>query len=476
MVTKRSLRLFHQAANRVPAYGDFLKKDGLEPQDIKTARDYKRVPLTSKKNYLEKYPLPDLMWDGTLNKPLILSATSGSTGVPYYFLRDEKLSWQYSWLIEDFLKRGQTKNKEPVLVIIGFGMGIWIGGVITLRALEIATQRMNYPASLLPVGYNKNEIMNALKRLSPNFGQTILIGYPPFVKEVLDSAAQQNIDLKKHNTRLLFAAESFTETFRDYLCQNTGADPLVDTLCIYGTADIGAMAYETPISILIRRLAVKNKKLFRDIFGQIDKTPTLAQFNPRFIEFEELNGEILLSGNAAMPLIRYAVGDHGGVIGADRMRRIFKENGLDLDEEIHKADLSHIQPNHPFVFVYERVNSAASLQGITIYPEYTKEALLSSQLTPYFTGKFTMVTKYDREQNQYLEINIESKENIKLDTKTKSLTKKIIRQILTERSTEFAEISKTRNSQKLLKLIFWPQGHPRYFEAGVKQKWVVQAK
>ena len=70
-----------------------------------------------------------------------------------------------------------------------------------------------------------------------------------------------------------------------------------DGIAVELPSDIGAMAYETPTSILIRRLAVKNPKLFKDIFIDVNKTPTLAQYNPFFITFESPNKEILLTGD-----------------------------------------------------------------------------------------------------------------------------------------------------------------------------------
>jgi len=76
---KRALALFHDAAVRVPAYKDFLKKNKIDHTKIQTWVDFQKVPLTSKKDYLRKYPLEQLCWDGKLNKPLVFTATSGST-------------------------------------------------------------------------------------------------------------------------------------------------------------------------------------------------------------------------------------------------------------------------------------------------------------------------------------------------------------------------------------------------------------
>ncbi len=474
MISQKAFKLFQETVNEVPAYKDFLKSRKINPDSIKSRKDYNKIPITSKKNYLQHYPLKELVKDGDFNNPLIFSSTSGSTGIPYYFPRNEKLSWQYSWIIQDYLLQTSRPNKGPVLVVIAFGMGVWIGGVVTLRAFEIATQRMNYPASILPVGYNKAEVLKAFRQLAPQFEQTILVGYPPFVKEIIDDAITDRIDLQKLNMRLLFAAEAFTETYRNYICKKTKADPLLDTLNIYGTADIGAMASETPISILIRRIASKKPLLFQSIFGQIEKTPTLTQYNPKFIDFEEVDSEIILTGDSSTPLIRYAIGDHGGVIKYAKMARIFKKNGLNLDKEIKKAGIQSTVRRFPFVFVYERNDFSTTIHGINIYPEFIKEGLLSPELTSYFTEKFTMLSKFSKTHNQYLEINLELQNGVQLQPHIRNLAKKIIRQKLIEKSSEFAEISKSRNSKSLLKVILWPASHSKYFAPGVKQKWVLK--
>ena len=117
-----------------------------------------------------------------------------------------------------------------------------------------------------------------------------------------------------YKVKFVFSAEAFSEDFRDYLIKNSGNGNLYrNFLHVYGSADIGSMAAEMPTGVLIKRLCLENKELFKDIFGDLNKFPTLAQFDPTFVNFEEVNGEIVLSGNNNMPLIRYAIGDRRGV-------------------------------------------------------------------------------------------------------------------------------------------------------------------
>ncbi len=475
MISSRSLDLFRKAAHELPAYGAFLKSKNFDPKTVKSIKDFKTVPVTGKKSYLQNSTRDKLIWKNNQIAPLWFCSTSGSTGEPYYFPRTDDIAARGAQFVEDFLKYS-SYGQGRTLVILGFGMGVWIGGVITLRSFEIAASKMKAPVAFLPTGYNKKEVFKALRQLSPDFDQTILVGYPPFIKEVIDEAEDEGLSLKDLSLRLIFAAESFTETFRTYVCNESGiGNPLLDTLNIYGSADMGAMAYETPLSILIRRLALNDKALYKDIFGQIEKTPTLAQYNPNFIDFEVQDGELLLTSDGAIPFIRYAIGDHGGVLSYKRIESLLKKHGIELDTEIHKAHIELFVSKRPFVFVYERTDLSASLQGIIIYPEFIKEGLLKQELLPYFTQRFMMATKNDVHHNQFLEINLELQKGVIASDAIKSQALKVISKTLIDKSSEFAEVSRIRPSEQLIRIILWRKAHEKYFAEGTKQKWVKQA-
>lgn len=468
----RSLKLFREAAKYVPAYKDFLKKNRVKVENIKTYKDFQQVPIISKKNYLKQYELEDLCWGGTLKHPMVFTSTSGSTGKPFYFPRWEHLDWEYSVLVEDFLQHSSHASKGPILVIIGFGMGVWIGGLITYKAFEIAAQRLNLPVSIITPGINKLEIFKALKNIAPHYKETILVGYPPFLKDVIDESKNEKINLKNLNVRLFSAAESYTEKFRSYIADNAGVkNTCLDITNIYGTADIGAMAWETPTSILIRQLAVKNQKLFENIFSQVSKTPTLAQYNPFFISFESIKGEIVLTGNNAIPLIRYAVGDQGGITTFDEIKQKFDGIGIVLKSE---AQRNHIKSLYklPFVYVYERSDFSVSLYGLNIYPEPVREALMAKPICKYLTGKFTMEVNFNNKQNQFLLINLELKNNGFVSNIIKKEASDSIIENLEKKNSEYRELHKFLGKRALPKLAFLPVGDSRYFRPGVKQKWV----
>ena len=466
------LELFQRAAHRVPAYKDFLKHNKIVPDKIKTFKDFQLVPPVTKKNYLKQYPIEKLCWDGSLKKPLVWTSTSGSTGEPFYFPRGERLDWQASLIHETFLVNGSSAE-GPTLVIVAFGMGVWIGGLITYEAFEMASREAGYEVSILTTGINKVEIMKALKKLSPNFKQTILVGYPPFVKDIVDEAGGNGINIKKLNLRFIFAAEPFTEKFRDYIVKKARVkSPYLDTMNIYGTADLGAMAGETPLTILLRRLAAKNKKLFEAFFSSINKTPTLAQYNPMFVNFEAVDGDLLITGESEIPLVRYSIGDHGGVFSFGEAVAKLKKFKINSKRAIHQAGIDGKTSELPFVYVYERSDFSTNFYGIQIYPEMVRDASIDAYFSKFFTSRFTMLTKFDENQDQYLEINLELRKGAKSHPYLKRRVLKKIISTLREKSSEFKELSNYLEDRAAPRLIFWPNEHPLYFRPGIKQTWV----
>lgn len=471
-----ALRLFHEAARRVPAYKDFLRKQRINPAKIKTFSDFQAVPPISKKDYLRQYPLEKLAWNGSLKRPLVWTSTSGSTGEPFYFPRSYAIDQQTSLIHELFLRNNSQSFNSPTLVLVCFGMGVWIGGLITYQSFEIMREN-GYPVSILTPGINKQEIMNALRKLSPYFKQTILVGYAPFLKDIIDEAPHNGINIRNLNLRLIFAAEAFTEKFRDYLVKKADIkNGLLDTMNIYGSADIGAMAWETPVSILIRQLAMGRWRLFADIFHQIQRTPTLAQYNPFFVTFQEHAGELYLTGDNTVPLIRYGIGDHGGVFNFGEIKEKIKNHGLNLSRIARERGIKDCIYELPFVYVYERVDLSTTLYGLQIYPETIREVLIESPMNKYVTGKLTLITRYDRRQNQYLEINLELRKRRKTPKKIEKVLLSQIVANLRLKNSEYRELYNFLKARAEPRIVFWPAEHPLHFKLGIKQKWVKKEK
>ncbi|MBI5529984.1 MAG: phenylacetate--CoA ligase family protein [Candidatus Doudnabacteria bacterium] len=471
-----ALKLFKQMAARVPAYKDFLKKQKINPDKIKSGADFSSVPVTSKDTYLRRYPLEQLCWDGKFSsKQWVIAATSGSTGEPFYFPRTSEQDRQYALLAELYLKTNFQIDKKSTLYINAFALGIWIGGLFTYQAIKLIADTGQYHLSIINPGLNKNEILNAVKKFGGKFDQIIIGGYPPFVKEVLDEGVEKKINWKKNNLKFVFSAESFTENFRDYILNLAGAsNPYLSTLNHYGTVDQGTLAYETPISVLIRRLEVEGGLKSKPIFSDSMTQPTLAQYLPEMFYFQEERGRLICSSQSGIPLFRYDLKDKGGIIHFEKMTELFSENGVDLKKECINKKISETVWKLPFVYVYERSDMVVSWYGANIYPQHIKESLLLTEQSGKLTGKFSSVLERDKNHNPFLHVNIELKKNVQPTANLSNLLTASLVRTLLEKNSEFRNNYSTLPKKNTPKITLWPYKSSPYFKGGGKQKWTIK--
>ena len=468
---KNALNLFRKAAREIPAYKDFLKKNKFDPDSVRSFNDFGTIPTTSKKNYLRNYPLKSLCWNGTLSdKSLVFAATSGSTGDPFYFPRSSIIDNFATEYHESFLKNANIKGST--LVMDCFGMGVWIGGIITYQAFRNLADRGRNLTIITP-GVNKKEIFAALEHIAPLYDNLILCAYPPFLKDIADEAKAHGVDWKKFHVYIVCAAESFSERFRDYIINKMGVkNPVTDIMNIYGTADNGVMGTETPLTVAIRRSIVPNSRVYKTLFAQADRVPTFAQYDPNKIHYESINYDIFFTADNALPFIRYEIGDYGGLLTFEEVKNILAEHGINMGDIITKANIERTVTDWPFIYVYDRIDLATKLYGAIIYPEHVKEGIAHDSLEDLVTGKFTMSTKNDRSQNEYLEINVELRPHVEMNETLELKIAERISKVLLLRNAEHRNNFGVMQNKVSPRVKLWEHEHPKYFKPGIKQKWV----
>ena len=468
-----ALAVFRYAYKTVPAYRKFLKAHGVDGDKIKTLADFKTLPVMDKETYLKKYDYGDLFPHRDLSRVTTISATSGSTGEPFYFPRGEEQDWQARYVGEIFLANQFGIRDKKTLGIIGFGMGIWIGGILTYKYFNTLAQK-GYQLASIPTGSNVETCLKAIKKFAHLYEQVILVGYPPFVKDIIDQAGEYGIDWKKHSVKILTAAEGYSEDFRAYLAQKAHLkNPLTDTINIYGTVELGTMAHETPLSNLIRKIAVSRPEIFRAIFPDASRLPTLVQYHPYIVYFEEHAGEVVATGTGcSMPLVRYRFPDRGGVIPFDEMVSKLKSAGVDIAAEARKHKIADMILRLPFVYIYERSDHAVIIRGANIYAEEVRHALQSASLEKYVTGKFTMARAESKTMDEYLEINVELKKDTHASADFAQKIQSAVVDYLKTKNSEYADQYQSVPKLMTPPIILWPYGHELHFKPGAKQKWV----
>lgn len=390
---KESLKLFHQVAREVSGYRKFLKSNTINPDKIKSFSDLKNVPPTDKKNYIDRYPLEEIAWPGELFQSPVINSSSGTTGLPYFWPTSETSIVEGAIIKELVYRRNFAIENYKTVVVVCFGMGTWIAGAFTILTTQLVG-RKGYNLTTVSPGFNKEETLRILDTLALKFEQIVIAGLPTFVKDLLESFKVRKY-AKKLRIRLLLAGEGFSEDWRDYILKLLGSKRVYfDVVSIFGSADASLMGFETPESIYLRRLAVANERVRRSIFND-ERVAALVNYIPSHRFFETVGGELLLSANQGIPLVRYNIHDFGGIFAFDQVYKYLK-------------DFPFLGKNKlPFVYIFGRGKFTATIYAANIYPENVRDVLTDISIQKFVTGRFTQETIYNNDQSHYLNINVE---------------------------------------------------------------------
>lgn len=448
-LNQKFIKLANHTLKTVPTYEIFLKQHGLGKKNIISQKDFLVLPITDKKNYLKENNFFKLI--SKKQKLPIAYASSGSSGKPSYWFRSKKQEITGGKIHEKIIRDiFQIKKEDKVLVIICFSMGVWVAGNYTLECFRWLSEQ-GYNITTITPGIEKHDILNILKNLAPNFEKTILAGYPSFVMDILVETKKQKISLTK-NFKILTAGDSFSEKWREealkYLSPNTNK---TDIISIYGSADLGVMGFETPLSILIRTTAANNKLFKEKLFGTSEKLPALVQFMPDYIYIESVENELVLTADTAIPLIRYNIHDTGEVISFTDMLEFLKS--FNLLQAVQKLKLADWKL--PFVIKKGRTDVAVTYYALNIYPEHIEAGLKNSKFSKSISGNFRAYNETVRnEKKENLIIEVEVKGNFKNSNKTLERISSSVLNSLIKLNIEFRKLYNTLGSQATPKIKF----------------------
>ncbi len=464
---QHALRLFRRAAERVPAYKDFLKKQGVRVATIRTIADFTRgVPEMDKDNYLRQYPLASLCVDGNLGAVPMVSVSSGSTGKPFYWPRGATLTDEGAFVHEMIFRSAFGIGDAPTLAVVGFSMGSWIAGTYTTECLRRLALRSGAQINLMTPGIDVQDILPILKDHVAAYRHIILTGYPPIVKDVIDAALAAGITFAPDQLRFLFAGEGFTEEWREALLARAGVVDLYHASAnLYGTADAAIVAHETPLTIALRRWANNTPGMVEKFFGD-ERLPTLVQWHPGFKYCEtNAHSEILFSSAGNFPLIRYNIHDVGGIVGYEDFLQQTKTAGF-----VPPARVASGQWQLPFLYLFGRKHLATTIYAVDIYLENIHAALSHATLRDLVSGKSVMGNAYDPRWDQYWWVHIESARGVVATAKEEALAQEIIVKTLQEKNSEFRRLFAMVGARAVPQVRFLPHGAPE-FRIKTKLRW-----
>jgi phenylacetate-CoA ligase len=464
---KLALDLFHNAASRVPAYKHFLAKEGINPQKIKSIGDLSKVTPVDKKNYLTQYSLNELSWDGNLFNSRIISVSSGSTGSSFFWPRGLTQDLEGTWMHEQLLNHMYDIENQSTLVVVCFSMGTWIAGAFTTSSVLGLADR-GYRINIVTPGIERDEAVKVIRNLAPNYDQIILCGYPPFLKDVIDQAKQEGVKWREINAKFLFAGEAFSEEWRSHVLSMAAVKNPYVAANVYGTADAAMLGHETPVSIAARRLYNRRPRLRQEVFNT-PILPSLVQYYPDRRYFEAVDGELVFTANAGLPLIRYNIHDTGGILS---YKEVITPVEPYFSQEIRERNIKTKPWQLPFIYLNGRKDFTVTIYAVNIYPENIKSALIDPKMRSWVTGKFTMMTKYHKDMDQYFEINIELARGIKADAQYMQLAKDTVISKLRRLNAEYHKLYTAVGIKAEPTINLLPYGDKKHFGNGVKHKWV----
>ncbi|QXP84055.1 phenylacetate--CoA ligase family protein [Methylococcus sp. Mc7] len=462
-----ALSLFLRAAAEVPAYRAFLATHGIRPDAVRTLADFARLPLTDKPSYMQAYPLPERCWGGRLAACDRVAVSSGSTGKPTFWPRALHHELDVALRFEQVFRDAFQAHARSTLAVVCFALGNWVGGIYTTSCLWHLA-RKGYPVTVATPGNRPDEIFRVIGELAPHFEQTVLLGYPPFVKDVIDSGAAAGISWERHAVKLVFAGEVFSEEWRSLVCARIGSDsPCYDTASLYGTADGGVLGNETPLSIAIRRFFAAHPEAARELFGE-SRLPTLVQYDPLSRYFELHDGTLVVTGDNGVPLIRYHIADRGGLVGYAEMREFLRDwDARDLSE--YGFDPVWGERPLPFLFLFGRADFTVSYYGANIYPENVTVGLERPGIVDWVSGKFVLETPEDAAGDRELLLTVELLPGVEADEAKAARIAESVRTELLRLNSEFAHY--TPEARQTPHVVLRPFAAPEYFPAGVKHRY-----
>ena len=461
------LDLFRYAAEQIPAYRDLLSRHNVRPETIQTLDDFGRLPLMTKPDYMQAFPLPQRCPGGMLTACDRVAVSSGSTGQPTFWPRSLRHELDIAVRFEQVFRDSFRAHERRTLAIVCFALGNWVGGLFTTSCCWHLSQK-GYPLLVATPGNNKDEIFRVLQALAPEFEQTVLLGYPPFVKDVIDAGLAAGIDWSRHNIRMVFAGEVFSEEWRTELVRRAGSgSPCHNTASLYGTADGGVLGNETPFTIAARRFLAAHPDAARELFGE-SRLPTLVQYDPASRYFEVHEDTLVVTGNGGVPLLRYHIADKGGVIGFEAMQAFLREHGGEAWMAGELLEASPVRPL-PLVFVFGRADFTVSFYGANIYPENVTVGLEQPGLMESLTGKFVLEVQEDAQGDKRIRVTAELRPNQTGEADFADRLAESIRDQLLRLNSEFRHY--TPPERQIPIVMLRPFGDPEYFPVGVKHRY-----
>ena len=342
----RAYAAYRKGRRDCPAYRAFLQGHG-DPA-ISGPEDFDKLPITTKENYVKRYSIEARCHGGRIPaRGVVIDESSGSSGTPNNWVRGQAERASTRRLLHHSYR---LRFKDRPLVFLNcFALGPWATGMnVSMAIVDIAI--------LKSIGPDKAKLENTLSLFGPDYGY-VLAGYPPFVKDWLDTT---ELDLSSFDLHLITGGEGCSEGLRDFFEATFST-----VISSYGASDLEInLAGETDLSIELRKLCGKDPELSRELFGR-ERPPMIFQYNPfDYLVETTQEGELLFTvvrRDSVAPKIRYNLRDLGGTLRYRDVEGHLAARGVDLGR------LADPAPGLSFLYVFGRNDLSVPFYGSKVF-------------------------------------------------------------------------------------------------------------
>ncbi|MGE5252930.1 MAG: phenylacetate--CoA ligase family protein [Planctomycetaceae bacterium] len=213
-------------AERVYATVSFYKKKfdeaGIRPSEIKSLKDLRRLPLTTKIDLRDNYPFG--LFAVPMEQVVRIHASSGTTGKPTVvgYTRRDIDTWA-GLMARSLAAAGAHKND---IIHNAYGYGLFTGGL----GIHYGAEKLG--ASVIPIsgGNSKRQIV-----IMQDFGSTVLTCTPSYALSLAETAEEMGVDIKKLKLKVgIFGAEPWSEKMRDDIERKLN----IQAIDIYGLSEV----------------------------------------------------------------------------------------------------------------------------------------------------------------------------------------------------------------------------------------------
>lgn len=220
--TERLIETVKKVYYNVPYYRNRMQKSGVEPGDIKSMEDLKKLPFTNKQDLRDTYPFG--MFAVPMSDIVRIHASSGTTGkqtVVGYTRRDLD-SWA-EVVARSLYSAGVGKES---IIQIAYGYGLFTGGL----GLHYGAERIG--ATVIPIsGGNTKRQLQIMKDL----GSTTLACTPSYALYMAEEMEEMGIDRSELKLKAgIFGAEPWSNNMRNEIEERLG----ILAIDIYGLSEI----------------------------------------------------------------------------------------------------------------------------------------------------------------------------------------------------------------------------------------------